>query len=164
MRRLIVSATAAFAVVALAPASALAHNHHHARHHRRVHHLRLGDVTPAPTTPATAIGTIESNTNGTLVIKLNDGTTLSGAVTADTRVECMSPAIPMTLPGSSGTDLGSTRSDWFGPSGSGDDDNGQGDDNQECASTGLTPGTSVTGAELRISSVGSVWEKLELGM
>jgi hypothetical protein len=47
----------------------------------------------------------------------------------------------------------------------GDDDQGQGDDDNEnanCSSADLTPGTVVHEASLRISSAGATWDKVEL--
>ena len=42
----------------------------------------------------------------------------------------------------------------------GDDDQDEG--NQNCTTANLTPGTTVIGAELKISSAGAVWDKVEL--
>ncbi len=164
---------------------------HHARtHHVRVRHLRFGDVTtppssttttPTPTTPpttprtppASAIGTVASFDGTTLMITLTDGSTVSGVVTNDTEIECEAPSMSTTMHSDDGGgDHGGNGSGDNQSSGSGNqsggDDNGQGDDqnenenNQACATANLRPGASVGGAELRISSDGSVWEKIDL--
>src|SRR5690242_937520 len=98
MRRLVLTAMASALVIALVPASALAHKgrshhkRHHARtHHTRVRHLRFGDVnsgtgnaggTTTPTTPPampTSIGTVGTfdATTGALTINLTGGQTVS---------------------------------------------------------------------------------------
>jgi hypothetical protein len=175
MRRIMLSAVASVAVVALVPASALA-SHHHKRHHRRAHHARVhharvrrfGDVsssstTPPSTTTPTAVGTVDSFTNGVLTIKLNDGSTVSGAVTNDTELECEA-AQPMGTvheDGDSGEHGGGDNHN-----GSGGEDNGggedQGEQNQNCTSANLMTGATVGAAELRLSSAASTWEKVDL--
>ena len=182
MRRMILAAATSSLVLALVPAGAMARQHshhkrHHARHHQRVHrviHRRFGDVNNPATTPTTGtpasdvVGTVDSFTNGTLTIKLNSGSTVSGTVTNDTEIECASSTV-----------MTDTRRDGGGGSGSGDSSGGdhgdrgdrgdQGDDNdqddqgeQACTTANLTPGASVRGAELKISSAGAVWDKVDL--
>ena len=176
MKRLTLTAFASALVLAIAPASALASHHHKRHHHKRGHHARVvhkrfGDVNnPAtPSTPTSdAVGTVDSFTNGVLTIKLNDGSSVSGKVTNDTEIECEAAENESTM-----------HADGDGGGGGGDnsggDDNGRGDDNggddngggddengQSCTSTDLASGTSVTGAELRITSAGAVWEKVRL--
>jgi hypothetical protein len=156
------------------------------RHHVRAHTRRFGDVNaPAAAPSSMDAGTVASftpnstNTGGTLVIKLNDtaGTTISGQVTPDTEIECEA------------MDSSFSRDDGGpGPSGGGDQGNGRGDqgdnhdandnandndndnrdnddndeaNNQDCTSA-LVAGTAVREAELRISSGGAVWHKIEL--
>jgi hypothetical protein len=170
MKRLTLTAFASALVLAIAPASALAKHHHKRHHHKRVHHARVvhkrfGDVNN-PATPSTqtsdAVGKVDSFTNGVLTIKLNDGSSVSGKVTNDTEIECEAAENESTM-----------HADGDGGGGGdnrGGDDNGRGDDNgggddengQACTSTGLASGTSVTGAELRITSAGAVWEKVRL--
>lgn len=185
MRRLMLTATASALVLAIAPASALAQRHHHKRHHKRVHHtrvrhMRFGDVNSAPSTtptspttpttpPSNTIGTITDNTNGTLQITLTNGTVLSGMVTNDTEVECESSTTQTMQTNDGGGDNQGSSSGH--DQGSGDDD-GQGDDdanenqnNQACPSAAnLQTTTNVTGAELKISSDGAVWEKINVSL
>jgi hypothetical protein len=191
MRRMVLTATVSAVVLALAPASALGRHNGHRRHHSRSHHAkvhrirtkRFGDVstppatTPAPTTPgappADAVGTVTSFDGTTLVITLSDGkTTESGMVTSETEIECetMTPTTtPTGMP--SGHDDGDGGQSG-GQDQNGGDDNGQGDDdgqddqneneNNQCTSANFTPGTFVRGAELKLSSAGAVWDKVDL--
>ena len=190
MRRMILAAATSSLVLALVPAGAMARQHshhkrHHARHqvrhHKRVIHRRFGDVNNPATTPTTgtpssdAVGTVDSFTNGTLTIKLNNGSTVSGTVTNDTEIECeasSSTVMTDTHRDGGGGDNGGSGSGDNGGQNSGDDhgDQGdQGDDNdqddqaqQACTTANLTPGASVRGAELKISSAGAVWDKVDL--
>jgi hypothetical protein len=179
MRRAVFTTIASIVVLALAPASALA-SHHHKRHHGRAHHARVhharvrrfGDVnsssttTPPSTTTATptAVGTVDSFTNGVLTIKLNDGSTVSGAVTNDTEIECqMAQSTGTVHQDGDGGDQGG--GDNQGGNGGGDENGGgddQGEQNQNCTSADLTTGAMVGGAELQFSSPGATWEKVEL--
>jgi hypothetical protein len=99
-----------------------------------------------------------------LTIALNNGQTVTGQVTGDTEIKCEA------------MESSSLRShDRHGDNGGGDDngdndsgdDRGQGTDNNDndnamCSSADLTPGTVVHEAELRISSAGAAWDKVEL--
>jgi hypothetical protein len=189
MRRMILVVATSSLVLAIGPASALARHHsthhkrHHARHHARVHrvtHRRFGDLSN-PTTPTTtpgttpssdAVGTVDSFTNGTLTIKLNNGSTVSGMVTNETEIECSSAMSSLSSDlrrdgdGGNGSSGGSDGQDSQGDQNSGgSDDNGPGDDEgqqQACTSASLTSGASVRGAELKISSAGAVWDKVDL--
>jgi hypothetical protein len=186
MRRMILAAATSSLVLAFVPAAAMARQHshhkrHHARHHARVHrvtHRRFGDVNNPATTPTTgtpssdAVGTVDSFTNGTLTIKLNNGSSVSGMVTNDTEIECeASSSTVMTdthRDGGGGDNGGSGSGDNAGQN-SGGDQGDQGDDNdqddqaqQACTTANLTPGASVRGAELKISSAGAVWDKVDL--
>ena len=175
MRRLMFAA-ASIAVFAFVPASALAQ--HHGRHHKRHHHhhahiRRFGDVSSpgSPTTtptPSQSAGTVASFSNGVLTITLNDGSTVSGAVTNDTEIECMAPDTSGTMqrsddgPGDNGggDQGGSGDGDHGDNGGPGDDDNGN---QNNCSSADLTQGAMVAeGAELKITSSGNVWDKVEL--
>jgi hypothetical protein len=202
MRRMII---AAIALTALAvPGAAIASHqdehqgrvedhgaHHHKRHHRHAHFVRFGNTastqaaspTTATSPPAPAAnadetaGTIASFTSGTLTIKLNDGSTVSGQVTEGTEIECRSAMAAAARDGNG--DQGDDRGqDGQSNSGPGDgrhdgvssrdgDDNDANDDNgndqaEQCTTTALVPGAVVREAELRVSSAGSVWEKVEL--
>jgi hypothetical protein len=164
MRKLLVVVVASGALLALAPATALAQHHgrrHH--HHARVHHKTFGsDPASGTSTPAQPTATVVSFTNGVLTIKANDGNTASGMVTADTEIECQ------------GADMSELRSHDHGGGDNGGGDNGQGDDqgddqgpgddgaNQMCTTANLVQGAMVQEARLSISSAGAVWDKVEL--
>ena len=181
MRKLLVTVVASCALVAVVPATALAHGRHHARHHSRVHHKNFGtdfnqsgsstsgSSTSGSTSSGDTAGTVQSFTNGVLTILLNDGkTTVSGQVTNGTELECGAPDMSGSS-GWQGHDHGGDNSggDNNGGGSQGDDDQGQGDDDnannvQNCDTSALTPGTVVREASLRISSGGSSWDKVEL--
>jgi hypothetical protein len=177
MKRFMFTAATSVVVLALAPASALARHHHqrphsrthHARvHHTRVLHRRFGDVN-SPTTPtpaaiptADSAGTVASFTNGILTIKLNDSSTVSGAVTNDTEIECEAAESTGTIHEDGDGDHGG-GGERHGSNGDGHgDQNDQGEQNQNCTTADLMPGAMVRGAELRLSSAGATWEKVEL--
>ena len=158
----------------------------HARHSRHVHLLAIGATTGSPGTtsgssgapPATptaneSAGTVTSYTGGVLTITLNDGTTtVSGQVTEDTEIGCRPATPPPTTGGDQDAD------DQGGPGGgdrgagspqggdqqSGHDQNqGREEDNEEgCTPAALVKGAIVRRAELRLSSFGAVWEKVDL--
>jgi hypothetical protein len=126
-------------------------------------------------TPGSTPGT------GTLTIMVGNSS-VTGQVTNDTRLECESSA-PDTQ-GDEGNDDGDNgQNSGDDNSGSGDNqtvnsqdgDNGsdnsgdndgagedQGDDEQMCSTSSLTPGTSVSEANLEITSAGAIWQKVEL--
>jgi hypothetical protein len=199
MRRVTITVFAASILLAFGPASALASHHHRSgrHHHARRHHARIrrfGDVN-APTSSSSAdnAGTVQSFKNGVLTIKLNDaaGTTVSGAVTNDTELECMAPEQSQTVhedgDGGSGDDNSGSDDNQSAGDDQGDaaeqnenqaeDQNeNQAEDQNEneaaeeneneaennCSTMNLTAGTVVREAELRISSAGSTWKKVEL--
>jgi hypothetical protein len=164
-------------LLAFAPVSALA-RHHHRRHHRHARIERFGrDLTSGTTTSSSAenAGTVEDFSGGMLTLMVG-GRTITGAVTNDTELECMAPEQGQTIheDGDSG---GGDQSDSGDASGSGDQ-SGSGEDQNEndaaeqnendgaqnnCSTADLTHGTVVHEAELRISSAGAVWQKVELG-
>ena len=127
-----------FAVPAVASAAHGKHHHgaRHANAHRRhARSARLVRFAPAsaptsgaatPTTPTTpaneTAGTVTSFTNGVLTITLTDGTVVSGKVTEQTELRC-TPATPPTT---------------------GDDDQGEGDD-QSGSGTGEHGSPAVAG-------------------
>jgi hypothetical protein len=191
MRRIMFTAVASLAILAIAPASVLAKHHnkrHHSRtHHARVRHERFGTITPtagapttAPTTPTTTAdtaGTVNSFNGTTLVIKLTDGTLVSGAVTPNTEIECAAADMNDTNdtmhadgdhggPGGDNSSGGGDNSSGGGDN-SGGDGGDQGDENgaqnASCTSANLVMNAVVQGAELRISSAGATWDKVELG-
>jgi hypothetical protein len=188
MRRVMFTVAATVLMAGAVPASALAH-HHSRGHHRakahRVHFRRFGDQNTAPTSMSSSdnAGTVQSFSGGILTIALNDGSTVKGAVTNDTELECMAPGQSSTTthddgdPGSGGDNQGSGDNNQ----GSGDNDanenqgddqgdqNNQGDDQgedqgaqQNCSTANLTPGAVVHEASLRIGGSGAAWQKVEL--
>jgi hypothetical protein len=187
MRRILFTAVASLAILAIAPASVLAKHHskrHHARtHHSRIRHERFGVITPTsgsssttttpPVTPTDTAGTVASPvTNNTLVIKLTDGTLVSGTITPNTEIECeaadMNDASETMHsdgdPGGGGGDNNTSGGDENGGGGDQGDDNGDnnGAQNASCTSANLVMGAVVQGAELGISSAGATWDKIEL--
>src|SRR5262249_7738571 len=103
----IASSALALAAPQVASAHHGRHHHRHHAHHARFRHFGTVSNTTTPTTksPVTPAGTVKSFTEGVLTITLADGTTtVSGKVTEDTEIACLTP----------------------GTEGSGDDDN-QGD-------------------------------------
>jgi hypothetical protein len=171
MRKIVLSVVACCAVIAIAPASALAHGRHHSRHHHaRVHHRTFGHdwgqsgSSSTSTSSDQNAGTVTSFTGGVLTITLNNGQTVSGNVTGDTEIECQAADMSGSL---RSHDRGDDNGDRGGDNGNnpGDDDQGQGDDNNEnanCSSADLTPGTVVHEARLRLSGSGATWDKVEL--
>lgn len=176
MRRISLSVIVSALALAVAPGAALARSHHHRHHHRkhvRTHVERFGSqqsvqpgtpVTPVATSPA---GTVASFTNGKLTITLADGSSVSGAVTNDTEIECQ-------MAGDNDNDDGVMNTDDQGPSGGGDngdnngdngdngDQSGDGENGNMCSTASLTPGAVVQDARLELSSAGAVWERIEL--
>lgn len=164
MRKIMPTVVATCAVLALVPASALAHGHrgHHGRHHARTHDQTFG-TQPTSTTPSPSAGTVQSFTGGVLTIALSNGSTVSGAVTDATRVICQGsePA------GQQSSSWQSHDGSWGdgGGGGTGDDDQGPGDDDhadQSCSMTDLTTGAVVQEASLRLSSAGATWDVVVL--
>lgn len=170
MRRILLSVVACCAVIAIVPASALAHRGHHKRHHARVHHRTFGhdwsqssnSGTSTSTSSDQNAGTVASFTGGVLTIALNNGQTVSGDVTSDTEIECQAPD---TSSGMQSHESGDGGGDNQGDNNQGDDDQGQGDDDNgsaSCSSADLTPGTVVHEARLSLSGAGATWDKVEL--
>lgn len=179
MRKLLLTVVASCALVAIMPASALAHGHNRHHHHARVHHKTFGHdfnqsgstssgstSSGSTGTPSTA-GTVQSfdPSTGALTILLNDKkTTVTGIVNSDTEIECQAP----DTSGSSSSWQGHDHGGDNGGGDQGDDDQGQGDDDnnsanaQNCDTSALTTGAVVQEASLRISSAGATWDKIEL--
>jgi hypothetical protein len=168
------------------------HSSSHKRHAKRAHLVRFTSSTVAGThsgasaTPATGetVGTVTSFTGGVLTLTLTDNSTVSGKVTERTEIKC-GPA--GGSPGESGDDdqgggddkSGSDAAENGAPAGSGpigagqrgDSMQGSRDGNQQdeggeneegCTVAALAPGATVREAELRVSSAGGVWEKVDL--
>jgi hypothetical protein len=178
---------ASAALLAIAPASALAHHGRHSRIHHRVHHTRAHlrhfgtrDTAGAPSSPSgDTAGTVASFSGGVLTIKLNDGSMVSGKVTDATEMECTSSSTTSgdqsegsgdQSEGSGDQSQGSgdqsqgSDDDQSSDQNSGDQTDGgdHGDQSSTCSSTAPATGTVVRSAELKISSAGAVWDKLEL--
>jgi len=182
------------------------HRHHHKAHRTRVRilHLHAGSASTSPPagTPGSAApgtgsnagnpgnparpadaGTVVSFANGVLTIKLGDESTVSGAVTTRTEIECVGPATPPTA--TTADDHGSRGPgdgrgvDRSGPGGrdagrdNEDNNNDENDDNDNdgdhhegqrpvCDTTALVIGAVVHAAELRISSTGAVFTNIRL--
>jgi hypothetical protein len=184
------------------PGAALAH-HGHGRHHHQhkagthARHaqfriVHIGSVTPppAPTTSAPTpptpenAGTVASYTGGVLTLTLNDGSSVSGKVTDQTRIECVK-ATPATPPTTTPTGEGPGDDNGQGDDQSGGDiseqgdrgpgewqheDNGDGGDGPgaseppepPCDSSSLVAGAIVRAAELRIGPGGTEFESVLL--
>ena len=187
MRRVTITFSAALILLAVAPAGALARHrsHHHRRHHRHARIERFGDVNKAASSPTSTdnAGTVQSFSNGVLTIMLNDGSTVSGAVTSDTELECMAPEQEQTTheDGDGGGGDQSSGDDQTQSAGEDQGDDAEQNENQaedqneneaaeeneneaenSCSTASLTQGTVVREAELRISSTGSAWTTVEL--
>lgn len=172
MRKLMLTVVASCAVVALIPATALAQRHHRARHHARVHHKRLGSDPTSPTTtptttPTLSVASFDPATNMLTISNSSttNGGSVSGAVTPDTRLICISPQMQSTGEDRS-HDGGGWGGQWGGDNGGGDNgggDNSQGDEsNQSCSTANLTTGTPVQFADLSMSSNGNNWDVVVL--
>jgi len=118
---------------------------------------------------------------GVLTIKLADGSTVSGKVDQNTEIECRAPRADDDADDDAGDDNGDDAmarhdggdddatddrdGDNSGP-GSGDEDNSgpgrEGDDERQCTTADLTPGTPVHEAELEGSGDNAVFEEVEL--
>ena len=165
------------------------HRVQHARvHHARSHLRRFGTDVPSPgsTTGSSSdtAGKVASFTGGVLTIRLTDGSEIHGLVTDATELECTAGITLMMRSdgggsGDPGGDQSGDQAEHHGGDQGGDpgddqgenpgDDQGAGDDRgdnddtaQSCSSSALTPGAVVRGAELKVSSAGAIWDKVEL--
>jgi hypothetical protein len=163
----------------------------HGRHASVARVLRFGSAASrAGASPATAssstettpsaAGTITSFSAGVLTITLTDGTVVSGRVTERTEIECRSSAPEGEASGgdeagedggsgggeggSDGGDGSDTTATHGGDShgGSGGDDGAEGVGEEACTTAALVGGALVGEAELRTSSEGAAWLKVEL--
>ena len=175
MRRTMITLSGAFALFAFVPASGLArHTQRHGQHHHQRTSLERFGAASSGTSPssttAASVGIVRSLQDGTLTIVLNDGSTVSGNITGNTDLACVAS-------GTIGTEDRDDR-DQSDDSNSGSDDtrrersddqsSGEGGDSAEqndladnCSISMLTPGAVVHDAELRVSSVGKTWKKIE---
>ena len=166
MKRVLYTLVASALLAALIPATALARGHHarhhHARHHHKIRHRQFGHAG-APVAPGMDdnAGMVASFDGTKLTIQLADGSTVSGTVNNDTEIEC--EGVDMSHTSLHRDDEGRDHSGGDDNSGPGSND-GDNDDNdmKNCDSSSLTPGTIVHEAELKLSSAGAVWDKVEL--
>jgi hypothetical protein len=138
-------------------------------------------TTPTPTTPTgETAGTVKSFEKGVLTITLKDGTAVSGMVTEETQLECQSATPSPTTGGDdqgAGDDQGGSEGGEHGAStahaadhasqqgegGSDHQGDGSGEGSQQsCTTAALVPNAVVGEAELKLSSAGAVWEKVQL--
>jgi hypothetical protein len=90
---------------------------------------------------------------GVLTIKLADNSTISGKVDSTTEIECRTPSADGSRHERDGADDGPSHD-------SGDD---HGDDNEgNCTTADLTPGTAVHEAELKGTGADAVFEEVKL--
>ena len=191
MRKMLLIAVAGCALLAIAPATALANHHsrHHRAHHARVHHKKLGSdptssntpsgtTVPVNTAPATLSVVSFDPTTNLLTISDAKGQQIMGTVTPDTRLICVTPEQPPNTSPSNTSPSGTWQGhDHGGGGGGGDqggggddqgDDNGQGDDqgddegHNQCTTADLTTGTPVLFADLSMSSNGTNWDTVVL--
>jgi hypothetical protein len=203
MRKSLLTAMGIMALALAVPSAALAHHgrgHHRHHHHGALaHHAKFrivhigagasGSAPPSTTPPTTPpapenAGTVASYTGGVLTLTLNDNSTVSGKVTANTRIRCVKATPPTTGPVTPtnegpGDDNGQgddqDRGDmnqgdhgWGGwqhgdKGNDGDDDDGvEGTPEPPCDSSSLTPGAIVRAAELRIGPGGTEFESILL--
>jgi hypothetical protein len=176
MRKVLFATMVSSIVLALAPAAALARGHHHHRGHHRAHHTHgrvrdehfgsRNDTNPAPNNSAQNAGTVASVSNGVLILRLNDGSMVSGRVTDATEIKCET-AEPQEIEHSRHADGdhggGSNGGDDQGDNNDNNDDQGE-DERAEpmCSSTNLVPGAVVRDAELTISGAGAIWKDVGL--
>lgn len=112
-------------------------------------------------------GTVDSFTNGLLVIKLPDGSTVSGQVTDGTEVKCEGGEHGDDNDGAPSATAASLSHDEPGDD-HGDDNEGEddhGDDDgapQQQTPCAIAPGAVVHEAELKLVNGSATWEEVEL--
>ena len=180
MKKVLLAAVASSVVLAVAPAVAFAHSHHHRGDHRthrtraRVRDEHFGswnDENPATSNSAQNAGKVASFSNGVLMLTLNNGSMVSGHVTDAAEVKCEAVG-PQEMEHSRHADGDHGGGSNCGGSNGGEDNgdnNGSDDDRGEveqgapmCSSANLVPGAVVRDAELRISGAGAIWQEVEL--
>lgn len=204
MRRTLFTLLAGFAITLLAPAFALAahhrghaasHHRHHARH-ASAHHSTASSATPAPVLPAAppaaphsegsgttppapepseVSGTVESFVGGVLILKLADGTTVSGQVTEATKLECEAAEDEGSESGEDGSGApaggGLPAAVHHSSDGTGEAPGSEdGEDGATppapaaCTTAVLTAGAKVHEAELSGSGAAAIWTKVEVSL
>jgi len=172
MRRILLLAIGVLALAVAAPSAASAHGRHHGHHRHKAKHARvkrLGAKANASDPGSPDAGTVASFADGTLTIRLDDGTTVSGAVDEDTVVDCM-PAQPDATAAShdeGDDDQGDQPGDDDQGDQPGDDDQGdqgdRGDDDGEhgqaaCDQTDIVAGAVVHVAILKLGGDGPAFK------
>jgi hypothetical protein len=201
MRKSLFTLLALGAMLAAIPAASLAHggdhqrgDRHREREHQREHrqaqqrdrfqHERFGRRDGI----GRDVGAVSAFANGRLTIRLNDGSSVTGAVARLTEIECEMPQFMRPADqgpggsgsGSSGGSGGDNGQDGpghnagddngqDGPGHNAGDDNGQGgpdndpgDDNGDRRCTTIAPGMAVRDATLTLTSLGAVWTRVDL--
>jgi hypothetical protein len=159
---------ASAALLAFGTSPALARHHRQQRHerrhkhHARVRHERFGSDASNQGAENETAGTVATFADGTLTIKLNDGSMVSGKVTDATEIECSGTA--MMAADEHGDDIGSGDNADNGDNNDTNDNENQGGDEQSCSTASLAAGAVVQEAELKVSSGGAVWDKVELAV
>jgi len=168
------------------------HHHHAAGHARRAEHLGPSATAPASSPAASQdAGTVASFAGGVLVIKLADGSSVTGKVGAATQIDCNAASgtamahesrhggdgngqssdsgddhgTAAGTPGT-GTGLGLGTGTGAGPgTGAGNEGDDMGDDDAAqpaCDATALVVGAVVHEADLLVGSGGSQFQKIDL--
>jgi hypothetical protein len=157
----------------------------HVRHFRAANSESTGTsgTSTSPATPGSdSAGTVTSFDGTNLVITPTSGPPVSGVVDNNTQLSCESSQTT-TMSSDMRSDGGGNQGgsgdqggnqggsgDQGGSQGGSDDQSGSGDQGDQgdqgsqgsCTTTNLAPGTKVHDAELRVSSAGSVWDKVVL--
>jgi hypothetical protein len=198
MRKSLLTTMGIMALALAVPSAALAHHgrgHHHHHHHHKAgaHHAKFrimhigagasGSAPPSTTPPTTPpahenAGTVTSFTGGVLTLTLNDGSTVSGKVTAHTRIHCLKATPPSTGPvtpmdegpgddndqgdDQNRGDMSRGHHHWGGWQSCEKGDKGEGTPEPPCDSSSLTPGAIVRAAELRIGPSGTEFKSILL--
>jgi hypothetical protein len=187
----VTSSLLALAIPGVASASHGKRHHHassHKRHASRARIVRFGSLSlpaasgPTQATPTAptgeAAGKVVSFENGVLTIMLADQSTVSGKVTEATELQCRSASAATTTgheDQGGGDDAAGDESGEHGDASTQahasdvqDGQDQQGDDadegsgQQSCTTAALVKGAVVGEAELKLSSAGAVWDKVEL--
>jgi hypothetical protein len=173
MKRILLLVIGVLALAIAVPSAASAHGRHHGHHrhkakHARVEHFGVKADVNDPSSPDA--GTVDSFANGTLTIRLSNGNTVSGAVDADTVINCI-PAQPTAAAShdEGDDDQADDPGDDDQVDDPGDDDQGdqpgdddqgdQGDDDGDhgqaaCDTSDLVAGATVHVAVLKLGGVG----------
>jgi hypothetical protein len=191
MKRILLAAIASLSLLVALPAISAAAPQHSRDHGGRVERHHRGDrdrgdrrrderrVERFRPEGTGTTGTVQSFQNGVLTIALANGSTVSGTVTANTRVSCESMDNERDFArrdggpgpnGGSGSSSGSGSGDNGGNGGNGGNDGngGNGDHHEgndpQCFAMLQHPGTKVIDAELNIVQGNAFWDEVELGL